>query len=295
MQHTVALPAVSVRLPDHYVWGTELKIPRENRHMAQTPALFISHGSPMLAFEDGPARRFLLDLAPRLPEPRAILVVSAHYEAEHPTITTGAAPGTIHDFHGFPQALYRLSYPAPGAPEIAARIEALLAAKGYEVSGDPERGFDHGAWVPLILLNPHADIPVVQLSISPRHDAAWHYRLGEALRPLREEGVMIIGSGSITHNLRDLTRTEPGAPPAPWASAFTEWVHDKVEARALDELLHYRDRAPNAVHAHPTDEHFLPFFVALGASPVGEKAERLHHSFTYGALGMDVYAFGEAA
>jgi len=263
--------------------------------MTRTPALFISHGSPMLAFEDGPARRFLMDLAPRFREPRAFLVVSAHHEAEHPTVTTGATPGTIHDFYGFPQALYRLAYPAPGAPGLARRVAEILKAEGYEVAEDAERGFDHGTWVPLILMNPYADIPVVQLSISPHRDPAWHYRLGAALRPLRDEGVMIVGSGSITHNLRDLTRTEPGSPPAEWASAFTEWVHDKVETSALDDLLHYRDRAPNAVHAHPTDEHFLPFFVVLGANTPGEKAERLHHSFTYGALGMDAYAFGETS
>ncbi|HUD51861.1 class III extradiol ring-cleavage dioxygenase [Parvibaculum sp.] len=261
--------------------------------MTRTPSLFISHGSPMLAFEDGPARRFLTELAPRLRRPRAVLVVSAHYEEEHPTVTTGAAPGTIHDFYGFPPALHRLVYPAPGAPEIAKRVLEVLAARGYEVTGDAERGFDHGAWVPMILINPYADIPLIQLSISPHRDAAWHYALGEALRPLRDEDILIVGSGSITHNLRDLTRSDAEAAPSAWASEFTEWIYDKVATGALDDLLHYRERAPNAVHAHPTDEHFMPFFVALGASLSGESAERLHHSFTYGALGMDVYAFGE--
>jgi 4,5-DOPA dioxygenase extradiol len=260
--------------------------------MSRMPSLFIPHGSPMLAFEDGPARRFLLGLAPEIGEPRAILVVSAHHEEERPTVTTNPTPGTIHDFYGFPQALYRLTYPAPGAPEVARRVAEILAAQGYEVAADAERGLDHGAWVPLILINPYADIPVLQLSISPQRDAAWHYRLGEALRPLRDEGVLIVGSGSITHNLRDLARTEPGASPAPWALAFTEWVHDKVASRALDDLVHYREQAPNAVHAHPTEDHILPFFVALGAAAPDEPAERLHHSFAYGALGMDAYAFG---
>lgn len=261
--------------------------------MPRMPSLFVSHGSPMLAFEDGPARRFLLGLAPLLPEPQSILVISAHYETGLPTVTTNPAPDTIHDFYGFLQALYRLRYPAPGAPELGQRVAGLLSSQGFETATDPDRGFDHGAWVPLILINPHADIPVIQLSISPQRDPAWHYRLGEALRPLRDEGVMILATGSITHNLRDLMRTSPDAPPAAWASAFTEWIDEKVEARAIDDLLHYRERAPNAVHAHPTEDHLLPFFVALGAGAAeSEPAARLHHSFTYGTLGMDVYAFG---
>jgi 4,5-DOPA dioxygenase extradiol len=261
--------------------------------MPRQPALFVSHGSPMLAFEDVPARSFLLGLAPQLTEPRAILVISAHHEEEQPTVTTSPAPGTIHDFYGFPQALYRLTYPAPGAPALAERVAALLSERGHDVARDPERGLDHGAWVPLLLINPYADIPVVQLSISPHRDAAWHLALGEALRPLRDEGVLILASGSITHNLRDLTRTEAGATPAAWASEFTEWVHDRVGTHRTAELVRYRELAPHAVHAHPTDEHFLPFFVALGAAHGDEPAERLHHSFTYGALGMDVYAFGK--
>lgn len=261
--------------------------------MSRTPAIFLSHGSPMIAFEDVPARQFLLDLAPKLHEPRAFLVISAHYEEERPTLTTGAAPGTIHDFYGFPQALYRLAYPAPGAPALAARVADLLAEQGFAPAGDPQRGFDHGAWMPLILVNPHANIPLVQLSLSPHQSPEWHYKLGQALRPLRDEGVMIIGSGSITHNLRDITRPEPDAAPAEWAAAFTEWIHAKVEDRAIDELLRYRELAPNAVRAHPTDEHFLPFFVALGAGLPDESATRIHHSFTYGSLGMDAYAFGD--
>lgn len=260
--------------------------------MTRAPSLFVSHGSPMLALEDGPARRFLLELGPRLGRPAGVVVVSAHFEADVPTVTAAAHPGTIHDFGGFPRALHEMIYPAPGSPELADMVGRALAAASIASAVDETRGLDHGAWVPLALTFPKADVPVVQLSISPGRDPAWHYALGEALRPLRGMNVLILGSGSITHNLRELERPTPGAPPAPWAEAFTEWVHDKVEARETGALLHYETRAPEAARAHPSDDHFLPFFTALGAGAEDEPAARLHHSFTYGALGMDAYAFG---
>lgn len=260
--------------------------------MTQAPSLFISHGSPMLALEDGPAHRYLAELGQRLAKPAGIVVVSAHHEDEVPTVTANPAPPTIHDFGGFPRALFEMTYPAPGSPALAGEVRAALAARGIASRSDPERGLDHGAWVPLKLMYPMADIPVVSLSIEPHRDPAYHYALGEALRPLRERNILILGSGSITHNLRELARPEPNAPIAPWAAAFTEWVNRNVEAGDVGELLDYRERAPEAQRAHPTDEHFLPFFAAFGAARTDEPATRLHHSFTYGALGMDVYAFG---
>jgi 4,5-DOPA dioxygenase extradiol len=260
--------------------------------MTKAPSLFISHGSPMLALEDGPAHRFLATLGHKFARPAGIVVVSAHHEEDVATVTASPRPETIHDFGGFPRALFEMTYPAPGSPALAEEVRAALAAHGLESRSDPARGLDHGAWVPLSLLYPAADIPVVSLSMSPHRDPAYHFALGEALRPLRDRNILILGSGSITHNLRELARPTPDAPVAPWASDFTEWVYSNVEAGRIDELLHYRDRAPGSTRAHPTDEHFLPFFVALGAATPGEAVERLHHSFTYGALGMDVYAFG---
>ncbi|HEX7775391.1 MAG TPA: class III extradiol ring-cleavage dioxygenase [Parvibaculum sp.] len=260
---------------------------------AQMPGLFVSHGSPMLALDEGPAHSYLRELGKRLGKPSGIVVISAHHEEEVPTVTTNAAPTTIHDFGGFPRALFEMTYPAPGSPILADQVRAALAARGIASRGDAERGLDHGVWVPLSLMFPAADIPVVSLSVEPHLDTAYHFALGEALRPLREKDILIVGSGSITHNLRELARPTPDAAAAPWAAAFTDWIGAQVAARNIDGLLDYRARAPEARRAHPTEEHFLPFFAALGAARADEPMTRLHRSFTYGSLGMDVYAFGE--
>jgi 4,5-DOPA dioxygenase extradiol len=246
----------------------------------------------MLALEDGPAHRYLAGLGNRLGRPEGIVVVSAHHEEETPTVTTNAAPPTIHDFGGFPRALFEMTYPAPGSPVLADEVRAALAARGIASRGDASRGLDHGVWVPLSLMYPAADIPVVSLSVQPHRGPAHHYALGQALRPLRERNILIMGSGTITHNLRELARPTPDAAEVPWAAAFSDWVAAQIEVRNIDGLLDYRERAPEARRAHPTDEHFLPFFAALGAGGADEPATRLHRSFTYGALAMDVYAFG---
>ena len=256
------------------------------------PALFVSHGSPMLLLEDGSARRFLAGYATDLPRPRAILVASAHWETPAPRLTAGAHPETIHDFGGFPPALFRMRYPAPGDPALAERAAGLLRAAGLPADLDGRRGFDHGCWVPLSLIFPEADIPVVQLSLQSHLGAEHHYRMGEALRPLRDDGVLIVGSGSLTHNLMLLQRGAPeDQPPPAWALAFEQWIADRVAAGDVAALLDWRARAPNAAAAHPSDEHFLPFFVALGAALPGERGLRVHHSHTYAALAMDAYAF----
>jgi 4,5-DOPA dioxygenase extradiol len=256
------------------------------------PALFVSHGSPMLVLEDGRARRFLTGYAAALPRPRAILVASAHWETDAPRLTASARPETIHDFGGFPPALYRMRYDVPGDPDLAARAAGLLHDAGIAAELDPRRGLDHGCWVPLSLLYPAADIPVVQLSLQSHLDAAHHYRLGAALRPLRDDGVLIVGSGSFTHNLMILQRqASEDAPPPAWSAAFEDWIAERVAAGDLPALLDWRARAPNAAAAHPTDEHFLPFFVALGAASPGGAATRVHHSHTYAALAMDAFAF----
>lgn len=267
--------------------------------MQRLPSLFLSHGSPMLSLEPSPARDFLAGLGDRLPRPRAILVVSAHHDAAYQggraTVTASPAPPTIHDFGGFPDELFAMRYPAPGDPALAARIVELLAGHGLAVTADPTRGLDHGAWVPLSLSYPEADIPVVQLSIASNASPEWHYALGEALAPLRDDGVLIVGSGSMTHNLRALFSARPAvdASTAEWATAFADWVADRMIAGAIDDVLHAVQRAPHGRDNHPTPDHILPLFVAMGAGGTPFKAERLHSSSTYAVLAMDAYAFGE--
>lgn len=259
--------------------------------MTPLPAVFVSHGSPMLAIEDQPARRFLAGLGGALPRPRAILAVSAHWLTAAPAVSAATQPETIHDFGGFPEALYRIQYPAPGAPELAARVAALLQAARLDCAQDPVRGLDHGAWVPLMLMYPQADIPVAQLAIQPRLDPAWHASLGAALKPLRDEGVLILGTGSMTHNLREVFNHAPDAPPVGWAADFAAWFATSTAADDRTALLDYRARAPSAVRSHPTDEHLLPFYVALGAATPGVAGTRVHQSFQHGTLAMDAYTF----
>jgi 4,5-DOPA dioxygenase extradiol len=257
------------------------------------PALFLSLGAPKLALEDGPARRFWQQYGNTLGKPAAILVLSAHFDTPAATLTAAAQPGTIHDFGGFPQALYQLSYPAPGAPALAGSIAGLLQDAGITTRLDTQRGLDHGAWVPLLLLYPDADVPVLQLAIDTRRGPDYHLQLGEILRPLREQNILIIGSGSATHNLGEFFRGgyRHDSPAPGWVTEFGDWAAAAVQEQRSDDLLHYRERAPHAVRNHPSEEHFLPLFSALGAATPGQAGRRVHHSHTYGVLAMDVYAF----
>ncbi len=251
------------------------------------PTVFVSHGSPMLYLErDVPARAFLSKLGEVLPRPKAIVAVSAHWNTERPAVSTNARPETIHDFYGFPDALYRLHYDAPGAPELAQRVAGMTGA-----AIDPTYGLDHGAWVPAMLGWPQADIPIFQLSVQPYATPADHIALGRKLQPLKDEGILVMGSGSATHNLRRLARGQHDAPPEPWAKAFDDWVAEKVEAGDEAALANYRSEAPHARDAHPTDEHFLPLHVAYGAAGPGAKGRALHRSFTSANLSMAAYAF----
>ena len=264
--------------------------------MTTLPALFISHGSPTLVIEPSEARTFLESLSGLFPKPRAILVISAHFNASRPTLTAAGQPETIHDFGGFPDALYRLHYPSPGAHDLATAIATRLREAGFDAVTDSQRGLDHGAWIPLMLAYPEADIPVLQLSISMNHDPAWHYRLGQALQPLRAEGVLIVGSGGATHNLRAFFTSRPslGTPPPSWVSDFAEWLAGRIEAGDHDAVLAAVQAGPHGRENHPTMDHILPLFVALGAGGTGP-GKRLHQSTTYGILTMDAYSFGEAA
>ena len=257
--------------------------------MSRFPALFVSHGAPTLPLEPGPTRGFLTELGKSVGTPAAILIVSAHWETAAPAVSTASQPETIHDFYGFPEALYQMHYAAPGAPELARRVVQLLDKAGLQAAAVPDRGLDHGAWVPLLLMYPAADIPVTQLSVQTALGPAHHWRLGEALRPLRDEGVLIAGSGSVTHNLRGLDRYD--APPPQWVAGFNEWLAGAVEAGRTADFLDYRRIAPNAARNHPTEEHLLPLFAAAGAATPGTLPRRIHAGYTYGVIGMDAYRF----
>ncbi len=255
------------------------------------PAIFVSHGAPLLAIQPGPAREFLSGLGKTLGKPKAILTVSAHWENADAAVSVAAQPETIYDFYGFPGELYRIRYPAPGAPELAARAKDLLGEQGIRVRAHPSRGLDHGAWVPLMLMYPDADIAVTQLTVQTALGPAHHLKLGEALRGLRDEGVLILGSGGATHNLREFGRHPEGAAVPLWVSRFQEWLAQTIENGNTDDLVRYRSVAPEAARNHPTEEHFLPLFVPAGAGSPGVTGKRIHRSHTFGILAMDAYRF----
>lgn len=250
--------------------------------------IFVSHGSPTLIFDDVPARDFLRGLGASLPRPKAILVVSAHWETNIPAVNSVALNETIHDFGGFPQILFDQRYPAPGDPAMAQRIAGLIRDAGLPMGIDSARGLDHGAWVPLKLMYPENEFPVLQLSVQTHLGPAHHLRLGEALRPLANEGVLILGSGSFTHDLRSVDWRGINVAPD-WVTDFADWVNAALAEGRIDDLLNYRRLAPHAARNHPTEEHFLPLFVALGAG--GIAATPLHQSLTFSVLRMDAFAF----
>lgn len=247
------------------------------------PSLFISHGSPMLALQPGASGPALAALARALPRPKAIVVVSAHWESRELLVTGNPQPQTWHDFHGFPPALYAVQYPAPGEPALARRVADLLGAKL-----DDKRPFDHGTWVPLSLMYPAADIPMIQVSLPSQAGPALQLKVGQALSALRAEGILLLGSGSITHNLGELDWHAGPDAVEPWALAFRDWVVERLQAKDEAALLDYRRQAPFAMRNHPSDEHLLPLYFAMGAA---EQFGIVHQGFTLGALGMDIYRF----
>ncbi len=255
--------------------------------MSGFPSIFISHGSPMLPLEASAARDFLQGLGQRLGHPKAVVCISAHWSTNHPTVTGAAHPQLIYDFYGFPEAAYKLQYFPPGAPEVATQVTDLLRNKGIESTVHRSRGLDHGVWNPLLLMYPEADIPVIQLSVQAHLGPAHHWAVGEALAPLREEGILVLGSGSASHNLEKL-RAAP-APTPDWVSEFVDWLTNAVTEDKQEALINYRQQAPHAVLNHPTDEHLLPLFVARGAG--GTKGTLLHSSFTHTILSMAAYSF----
>jgi 4,5-DOPA dioxygenase extradiol len=275
-------------LPRH-LGGMDPRIPT-TPHPA--PSLFLSHGSPMLAVEDSPAGRFLDGLGDALPRPRAIVVASAHFAAGRPSLGASAQPATVHDFGGFPAPLYQVRYPAPGEPALAEAIAQRLAEAGLQPELLPGHGLDHGVWVPLRRMYPQADIPVVALSVDPSADAVHHLAVGRALAPLRDEGVLVIGSGGFVHNLGALDWGHKYAPMPAWATEFADWMRERLETHDIEALLDWERQAPDPRRAHPTVEHLMPLFVALGAGGDGASLRTLHRSHEFGSLALDAFAFG---
>jgi 4,5-DOPA dioxygenase extradiol len=258
--------------------------------MTPITPVFVSHGAPTLALEPGLAGPMLAGLARRLPRPRAILVASAHWEASTPVVSTTPAPPTIHDFGGFPAQLYAIRYPAPGAPEVARAAGRLIAAAGMTVREEPVRGLDHGAWVPLLYMYPDASIPVAQLALVRDGGPALHLAIGAALAPLAADGVLVLGSGSLTHDLARVFDNPPDTAPDPSVAEFVDWISARLAAGDVAALLDYRRRAPHAAAHHPSEEHLLPLFVALGAAGDAARLRRLLGGTTFGVLAMDAFA-----
>ncbi len=257
--------------------------------MTVIPSLFVSHGMPWIVIEPSPTHDFLRRLGTQFDHPAAIICVSAHWEAIRPMLTGASQPKTIHDFSG-PPVLFEKHYPVRGAPELANKIVALLGEAGIEAGIDVSRGLDHGAWVPLMLMYPQADFPVVQLSVQTELNAKQHLDLGRALRPLRQHGVMIMGSGGATHNLPEIHKYKMDSEPPEYAVAFDRWLEKSITEGREEALVNYKAEGPFAERNHPYPaEHFLPLFVPLGAAGPHTQGRILHKAFMYGVLSMAAY------
>ena len=255
--------------------------------MINIPPVFISHGSPMLMLEPGRTGAAWQSLARSLPRPRAILAVSAHWTTPAPAVSRAAQPEAIHDFYGFPQPLYNLDYRPPGAPWLAADVAGLVP--GIRV--DALRGLDHGAWSPLRLMHPAADIPVTQLAVMPDASAETHYRLGQRLRPLTQQGVLIFASGGLTHNLADIITDAPDGESLPYVREFRDWFVQALQQRDLPALFNWQRKAPHASRAHPSVEHLMPLYVALGAAGDDAVAHIACQDCQLAALALDAFVF----
>ena len=253
--------------------------------------MFVSHGAPTIALERGPYTEALAAFGSRVPAPQAIIVMSAHWEWPGPVrVNAVESPSIIYDFSGFPPELYALTYPAPGTPDLADEVLDLLASAGINAVRETARGWDHGLWVPLSLMYPEANLPVVEVSLPMPRTPDRLLRMGRCLAPLRDQGVLLMGSGGVVHNLRRLRWEDDDGPAAPWAVEFDSWVAERVESHAYELLLRYQETAPHAEEAVPTTEHFDPLFFALGAARDGDRPVWIHSSFRFGTLSMRTLA-----
>ena len=260
--------------------------------MNRLPTLFVPHGAPTFALDPGAAGAVMQQTAAALPRPRAIVIVSPHWDTEVASVGSAKTPATIHDFYGFPQALYALDYPATGSRDASHEVIAAIAKAGLPVVEVASQGLDHGAWIPLRLMFPKAEVPVIPLSVQSHLGVPGAYALGRALAPLVDQGFLVIGSGNLTHNLGDyrIARQNGGRVPA-YVHDFPDWLAQKIMQRDVSALLDYRHQAPEAARAHPSDEHLQPLYVALGAAGDTPGVERLYKGVSDYVLAMDAYAF----
>jgi len=253
------------------------------------PGIYVSHGSPDMALTNSAAANFLRDLPKDLPQPDGIVIISAHWLTRGLHITTAGPLETIHDFQGFPPELYQLNYPAVGTDRLIEQLSNCLSNQGYHVTKDKSRGLDHGAWTPLVLMYPKADIPVVQLSLDATLSGTEHLAVGRVLAALRDSNILVITSGSSVHNLSAMA--SEGSKTPDWAIEFEDWINQTLSSASFDELADFYHQAPHAKQAHPTTEHFLPIIVAAGVGGADAKAKRIHHGFSYGSIGMSAWSF----
>ena len=263
--------------------------------METFPTLFLSHGAPNMGLSDSPVREFMSGLGENYQKPDAIIIASAHFERSGAHVVTDTNPEMIYDFRGFERELYEVQYPAPGAPELAQEVIKSLNSANIPVVAIDKRGYDHGIWVPLSLAWPEADIPIVQISIDPDESPQYHYQLGKALSAFSSRNIVIIGTGNITHNLPALFNKgqapELDANIRRYVEEFIAWLDSEIESENIDNLLNYKEKAPFSAENHPTDEHFLPLYFALGAAGENFKAKKIHASYTYDFLAMDAWEF----
>lgn len=252
------------------------------------PALFVSHGAPSLLLENVAARDFLRGLGKLIDTPRAIVAISAHAQAKQTMLNQAARFEAFHDFYGFPAELYQQRYDVAGAPAVAARAVELLDAAGIVHQAGADARIDHGFWCPLKLMYPAAEIPLVPLITNRALNDREYFELGRALRPLRAQGVLLLASGSATHNLREFGRYPLQAEPAGYAREFADWLQHKISGGDIEAVLDWQAAAPHALRNHPTPEHFRPLLWAMGA---GDAGQALHRSYTYGFMAMDAYRF----
>jgi len=254
--------------------------------------IFLPHGAPTSALDPGAAGSAISRISKEFATPRAVLCISPHWETQIPTVGSAKQLETIYDFYGFDERLYQIKYPATGCPELASEVQGLLLKSGIECLVDPSRGLDHGAWIPMRQLYPDANVPIVPLSLQGHRGPKFAYQLGEALSELAEKGVLIVASGNLTHNLQDYRKVsiEGGTTPA-YVQAFSDWLFEKIIVGDFESLIKYRTINKHALQVHPTEEHLLPLFVALGAAGKNARGEAFYRGISDYVLAMDAYVF----